>query len=66
MIDRLMRPATRRSFALSLLIAPMACFGCGGDGVVVDTGGGDRRRQKAGELQKKADQIRNSGKTNVL
>ncbi len=48
------RPVTRRSFALSLLIAPMACLGCGAGGTVV-TEGGEKRRQKAEEFQKKGE-----------
>ncbi|MGP0069026.1 MAG: hypothetical protein ACLQGP_36175 [Isosphaeraceae bacterium] len=55
-----MRPVNRRSFALSLLIAPMACLGCGGDAVVTESGG--KRRQKAEGLEKKAEEIRDSGK----
>ncbi len=60
-----MPPFTRRSFALSLLIAPMACLGCGGDVVVVDTKAGDKRRQRVEELQKKAGLVRKSDKTKV-
>jgi hypothetical protein len=52
-----MQPVTRRSFALALLIAPMACLGCG-DGETVVTESGGKRRQKADELEKKADAIR--------
>ena len=52
------RPVTRRSFTLSLLIAPMACLGCGGYGDTVVTEGGGKRLQRAEELQKKAELIR--------
>ena len=48
--------------ALELLdLAPMACLGCGG-GVTVVTEGGGKRRQRAEELQKKADLVRKSQK----
>jgi len=50
-----MPPFTRRSFALSLLIAPMACLGCGGDDVSFDAKAGEKRRQKIEDLQKRAD-----------
>jgi len=53
---------TRRSFALSLLIAPMACPGCGGDIVSVNEKTGEKRRQKIEDLQKRADLARKSGK----
>ncbi len=45
MIDWSKQPVTRRTFAISLLIAPIACLGCGGNAAVV-TEGGDKRRQK--------------------
>jgi hypothetical protein len=48
------QPVTRRSFSLLLLIAPMACLGCG-DGEAVVTDGGEKRRQKAEDLEKKAE-----------
>jgi hypothetical protein len=60
MIGWPMQPVTRRSFALSLLLAPMTCLGCGGDGVVVDTKVGDKRRQKMEDLKKKANLKRDS------
>ncbi len=56
-----MPPFTRRSFTLSLLIAPLACLGCGGESVSVNTKAGDKRRQKIEDLQKRADLKRKSG-----
>ncbi|HKI20932.1 MAG TPA: hypothetical protein VKA15_23775 [Isosphaeraceae bacterium] len=56
-----MPPFTRRSFALSLLIAPIACLGCGGDDVSVNTKAGEKRRQMIEDLQKRADLKRKSG-----
>ena len=50
-----MPPVTRRSFALSLLFAPLACLGCGGDTVSVDPKVGEKRREKMEDLQKKAE-----------
>ena len=49
-----MRPVTRRSFVLSILVAPMASLGCGGDSVTVDTKAGERRRQKIEDLKNRA------------
>jgi hypothetical protein len=58
-----MLPVTRRLFALSLLLAPMACLGCGGEGVVVvDTKAGERRRKKLEDLKEKAHRKRDSPK----
>ncbi len=50
-----MQPVTRRSFALSLLIAPMACLGCGGYGDTVVTKGAGKRLQRAEDLKKKGE-----------
>jgi hypothetical protein len=50
---------TRRSVLLSTLIAPLACLGCGGPTVEVDTKAGEKRRQKMEDLQKKANPKRN-------
>jgi hypothetical protein len=54
-------PVTRRSFILSLLITPMACLGCGGDGVSVNEKAGEKRREKVEALQAKAELKRKSG-----
>ena len=52
---RPMPPVTRRSFAMSLLITPMACLGCGGESVSLNEKAGEKRRQRVENLQKKAD-----------
>ncbi len=62
MIPWPMQSVTRRSLLLSLLAAPMACLGCGGEGVTADPKAGEKRRRRAEELQKKADLTRKSGK----
>jgi hypothetical protein len=49
-----MRPITRRSVLLATLIAPMACLGCSGKAVEIDTKAGEKRRRKMEDLQKKA------------
>jgi hypothetical protein len=49
------RPVARRWFTLSLLLAPLACVGCGGGEGSVTTTGGEKRRQRAEGLKKKAD-----------
>jgi hypothetical protein len=57
-----MRPATRRSFILSLLIMPMTCLGCGGDSVTVDTRVGEKRSQKMEDFKSRAHLKRQSTK----
>jgi hypothetical protein len=57
-----MRQVTRRSFLLASLIAPMACLGCSGNAVAIDTKAGEKRRRKMEDLQMKANQQRNSRK----
>jgi hypothetical protein len=57
-----MRPVTRLSFVLSILIAPMVSLGCGGDSVTVDTKAGERRRQKMEDLKNKAKLTRKSAR----
>jgi hypothetical protein len=52
---------TRRSFTLSLLIAPIACLGCGGESVSVSAKAGEKRRQRIEDLQKRADLNRKPG-----
>ena len=54
------QPVTRRARVLSLLITPIACLGCGQEGVVVDEKTGGKRRQKMEDLQKKAELKRKS------
>jgi hypothetical protein len=49
-----MRPVPRRTFVLSLLIMPMSCLGCGGDGVTVNTAVGEKRSQKMEDFRKRA------------
>lgn len=61
MMIRPMPPFTRRSFALSVLIAPMACLGCGGENVTVHEKASEKRRQRVEELQKKAHLKLNTG-----
>jgi hypothetical protein len=56
-----MPPFTRRSFALLLLITPMACLGCGGESVPVNAKAGEKRRQMIEDLQKRAELKRKSG-----
>ncbi len=56
-----MLPLTRRSFAQFLLITPLGCLGCGGDGVTVNVKAGEKRAQKIESLQKKAELKRNTG-----
>ncbi len=53
-------PLTRRCFALSLLFAPLACPGCGGDPVLADPKVGQKRREKMEGFQKKAELNRKS------
>jgi hypothetical protein len=55
-----MRLVSRRSFVVSLLIAPMACLGCGGDGVSVNAQVAEKRTRKIAGLQKKAELKRKS------
>jgi hypothetical protein len=55
-----MPSVTRRSFALSLLFAPLACLGCGGDPVLADPKVGEKRREKMEGLKKKAELTRKS------
>jgi hypothetical protein len=57
-----MRPITRRTFALSLLIAPMTCLGCGGEGVTLNPAIGEKRSQKMEEFKAKAVLARQSGR----
>jgi len=52
---------TRRCFTLFLLIAPLACLGCGGDDVSINVKAGEKRRQKLEALKEKAELKRNSG-----
>jgi hypothetical protein len=59
------RPLARRAFTLSLLLALMACLGCGGGEGSVTTTGGEKRRQRAEGLQKKADLIHKSDAKNA-
>jgi hypothetical protein len=61
MMIRPMPPFTRRSFTRVLLIAPMACLGCGGESVSVNPKAGAKRRQQIEDLQKRADLERKSG-----
>jgi hypothetical protein len=56
-----MPPVTRRSFAVSVLFAPMACLGCGGEKVSVDEKVGEKRREKMEDLKKKAELKRKPG-----
>ena len=56
-----MPPVTRRCFALSLLLAPMACLGCGEESVSVNFKAGEKRRQMMEDLQKRADLKRKTG-----
>jgi hypothetical protein len=62
MICDTIRPVTRRAFALSLLVAPMACLGCGGESATVNTKVGEKRRRKMENLQQKANVKRDSQK----
>jgi hypothetical protein len=55
-----MPPLNRRTFALSLLVTPIACLGCGGDNVSDDPKVGEKRREKMEAFQKKADLTRKS------
>jgi hypothetical protein len=60
-----MAPFTRRSFALALLVAPLACPGCG-DSVTVETQGGDKKKKRVEDLEKKKELSRTrSAKTDV-
>jgi hypothetical protein len=53
-------PFTRRSFALLPLLVPLACLGCGGEGVSVNIKAGEKRRRSVEDLQKRADVKRKS------
>jgi hypothetical protein len=57
-----MRPITRRSLVLSLLIAPMTCLGCGAGGVTIDTKIGEKRSRKMEDLKKRAELKRQATK----
>ncbi len=55
MTIRPMPTLSRRSFALSALIASMACLGCGEESVSVSAKAGEKRRQMIEDLRKRAD-----------
>jgi len=56
-----MPPITRRSLTLSLLVAPLACLGCGGDSLSFNPKVGEKRSQKMEGLRKQADLKRKTG-----
>jgi hypothetical protein len=48
------RPVTRRSFVLAVLIPPVTGLGCGGEGVSANTKAGYKRRERVESLQNRA------------